>query len=269
MKSGKVGLLAGRGELPVRFLRKARENKIDVVLMKIKGESDDKLSKLAYKSYDVKLTALSDIIKICKKESVTRIIMLGYVGHSNLINKIKFDLRTLKILLKIKDRRASSVLKGAINELKNEGIEVIDSRFLMSDLLAGSGYLTKKRPVKKYFDDVVFGRNIAKKISNADIGQTVVIKNKVVIAVEALEGTDECIKRGAKLAGPGFVVVKVSRPEQDMRFDIPVIGLKTVTLLRKCKAAGIAIEAGKTFLLNRDKLISVADENNIFVYGMK
>lgn len=268
MRINRIGLLAGGGELPSLFLKKAKERKIDVVLMQIKGESNNKIQGLDTKTYNIKLTALSDIINICKKEKISKIVMLGYVKHSNLLKNIKFDLRTLKVLLKTKDKRASSVLKSAIDELKTEGIEVIDSRFLFSDMLAGKGFLTRKRPGKKYIDDIFFGYKIAKKIAGADIGQTVVIKNKIVIAVEALEGTNECIKRGAKLAGPGFIVVKVSRPNQDMRFDIPVIGTKTIMLLKKYKSAGIAIETGKTFLLNKEKLIAAADKNNIFIYGI-
>ncbi len=264
----KICLLAGEGALPYCFLKKAKEKKIEVILIQIKGQENLRLSKIAYKSYIVKITALSDIINICKREKTNKIIMLGYIRHSNLLKNIKFDLRTLKVLLKAKDRRAVSVLKGAIDELKKEGIDVIDSRFLLTDILAARGVLTKKRPERKYLDDIAFGYKIAKELADMDIGQTVLIKNKIVIAVEAMEGTDECIKRGAKLAGPGFVVVKVSRPKQDMRFDIPVIGLKTINLLKKYRAAGIAIESGKTFLLGRDKLIDIADKNNMFVYGM-
>jgi DUF1009 family protein len=194
--------------------------------------------------------------------------MLGYVKHSNLLKNIKFDLRTLKVLLRTKDKRASNILKSVIKELKSEGITILDSRFLLSSLLPDCGFLTKKRIEKKYIDDILFGYKIAKKIAGVDIGQTVVIKNKVIIAVEALEGTDECIKRAAQLAGRGFVVVKVARPKQDMRFDIPVIGFQTINLLKKYKSAGIAIEAGKTFLLNKEKLIQLADKNNIFIYGI-
>ncbi|MCX7698301.1 MAG: UDP-2,3-diacylglucosamine diphosphatase LpxI [Candidatus Goldbacteria bacterium] len=268
MKIKRIGLIAGGGELPFLFLKKAREKNIDVVLFSIHGETDNRLHKLVEKKYDIKLTALSDIIKSCKKEKIKKIILLGYVRHSNLIKNIKFDLRTLKVLLRVKDKRASSILKSAIKELKTEGIDVIDSRFLLSDIISGTGFLTKTKAIKKHLEDIFFGYKIAKKIAAADIGQTVVIKNKVVISVEAIEGTDECIKRGAKLAGAGFVVVKVARPNQDMRFDIPVIGIKTIKILKKYNAAGIAIEAGKTFLLDKEKLLRIANKNKIFIYGM-
>lgn len=268
MKINRIGLLAGSGELPLHFLVKAKEKNIDVVLMCIENGTKNNLSKFAYKNYTVKLTALSDIIKICKKEKIQKIVMLGYVHHSNLLKNIKFDFKTLKVLLKTKDKRASSILKGAINELAAEGIKVIDSRFLLTDIIADSGFLTNKKPAKRYIDDAIFGYKIAKKIASADIGQTVIIKNKVVIAVEAMEGTDLCIKRGAKLAGPEFVVVKVARPKQDMRFDVPVVGLKTIKLLKKYKASGIAVEKGKTFFIDKQKMLDFADKNNIFIYGI-
>jgi DUF1009 family protein len=268
MRINKVGLIAGGGDLPFLFLKNAKIKKIDVILMQIAGEANNKLKKLADKKYDIKLSSLSDIIKICKKEKINKVIMLGYVKHENLIKNIKFDLRTLKILLKLKDKRASSVLKSVIKELKNEGIDVIDSRFLLSEILAKKGFLTETKAKEKNIHDILFGYKIAKKISDLDIGQTVIVKDKIVIAVEAMEGTDECIKRGAKLAGNGFVVIKVSRPDQDMRFDIPVIGIKTIKLLKKYKSSGIAIEAGKTFLINKEKLLQMADKNKIFVYGI-
>ncbi len=268
MNIKRVGLLAGGGDLPFHFLKNAKRQKIEVVLMKIQDESNNKLDNLVNKIYNIRLTALSAIIKICKKEKINKIVLLGYVRHSNLIKNIKFDLRTIKVLLRTRDKRASSVLKSVIKEFKTEGIDVLDSRFLLSDILAGRGFLTRIKTSEKNLEDIFFGYKIAKKIAGADIGQTVIIKNKVVIAVEAIEGTDECIKRGAKLAGPGYVVVKVSRPDQDMRFDVPVIGERTIKLLKKYQSTGIAIEAGKTFLLDKEKLIKTADENKIFVYGI-
>lgn len=268
MKAARVGLIAGAGSLPIEFLKKAREKGVKTVVFTIMGEENRQAEKYAEKVYPLKLTALSKLIVYAKKEKISSILMLGHVRHENLIRNISFDLRTIKILLKAKDRRAGSVISGVINELKTEGIRIMPTTFLLEHMLAGRGAMTRVKPSAAALKDIRLGFELAAKLASLDIGQTVIIKKGSVIAAEALEGTDRCIKRGAKLAGHGFIAAKAARPDQDMRFDVPVVGLRTVRLLKKYRGAGIAVEAGRTFLLNKDELIKYADKNRIFIYGM-
>ncbi|HDQ25637.1 MAG TPA: LpxI family protein [bacterium] len=262
-----AGLVAGGGSLPVLFLKSAAEKGIQISVFAVKGETEAKeLGKYA-KVYEVKITELSRIIDLCKKEGIDRMVLLGYIRHVNLVNNIKFDMLTVRTLMKLKDFRAASVMRGIIDVLSEKGIKVLKSTYLLEHLLAGKGNTGKTAPGRGAVRDMELGIKMAKKTAGLDIGQTVVVKKGVVVAVEAMEGTDKCIRRAAEEAGPGFVVVKAARPKQDMRYDVPVVGEKTIDLIEKHKGAGIALEAGKTFLLDREKIIKKADKAKIFIAG--
>ncbi|MFP4465438.1 MAG: LpxI family protein [Candidatus Goldiibacteriota bacterium] len=263
----KTALAAGGGSLPLLFLRKAAEKKKPVVVFGITGEADIKALAEYSEPYEIKITELSKIIRICRKEAVDRIVLLGYIRHANLVKNIKFDMLTLKTLMKLKDFRAAAVMKGIIDLFSEKGIKVLKSTYLLEDFLAGKGNAGKTAPGKDNIRDIQLGIKIAKKTASLDIGQTVVVKKKSIIAVEAMEGTDKCIERAAAEGGPGFVVVKAARPGQDMRYDVPVVGEKTIDLIQKHKGAGIALEAGRTFLLDREKIIKKADRAKIFITG--
>jgi DUF1009 family protein len=266
VSSGRVALIAGGGSLPEEFLKNAKEKGVDLVVLKFIGETGE-LDTLGFPSYEVKMTALSDVIKILKKEGIKDAIMLGYISHFNVFRDLKFDMRTVRAIMGMKDFRAASIMGQIIKELGKEGIKVLPTTYLMQSLLAGKGNLTRKKPDKAAVKDIGFGLNIARKIAGIDIGQTVVIKRGGVIAVEAQEGTDACIERGGSIGGPGFIVVKVARPSQDLRYDVPVIGLKTVELIHKLGGRGMAVQAGCTFVLEKDRLVKFADKNGIFIYG--
>ncbi len=268
MKNGAVGLIAGSGSLPVCFLKKANEKKIKTLVFEITGDENPEAVKLASKSLKVKITALSSVIAECKKEGVGSILMLGYLQHTNIFKRIAFDLRTIKIIARAKDRRASSILNEVVRELESEGIKVLPSTYLMEDALAPKGVCGKRRPSVKEKAEAVFAFKMAKSLASLDIGQSVIVKNTSVTAAESLEGTDDCIARGAKIGGKGFILAKAAGPKRDMRFDVPVIGIKTIETVIRHKGSGIVVEAGKTFLLDREETIKKADRHGIFIIGV-
>jgi len=262
-----TGLIAGGGSLPLQFLKSAKKNNAPVIVFGVTGETGNAVKKAAKEYYEANITALSSIIKKCKAMGIRQVLFLGYVRHTVLFKSIKFDLRTIKVLSGLKDFTAVSVMSGIIKEFEKEGIKVLSSDYMMEDTLAAKGYISRKKPDKKQMADILFGFKTAKKIAAMDAGQTVVIKKGGIIALEAQEGTDNCIIRGGKIAGPGFVVVKTARPSQDMRYDVPVIGLKTLAAVKAYNGAGIAVEAKKTFILEPEKIKQYADKNNLFIYG--
>lgn len=265
--NNKIGLLAGKGTLPHVFLKEAKKKNLELVIFTISGEADKSIEKYGYKIYELKITQLGSILKMLKKENIKNLIMLGYIRHTNLLKKIKFDFKSLLVLLRAKDLRAASLIREIIREFEKNGVRIMPSTYLMEDSIAGRGPAGKSRPSGKDMKNIKLGFSMAKKIASMDIGQTVIVKNGIIVAVEAQEGTDECIKRGAKIAGRDFIVVKTARKSQDLRYDIPTIGATTVSLIKKYGGKGIAVEAGKTFLIEKEKLINFADKEKIFIYG--
>ncbi len=267
MKIGKVGLIAGGGSLPVEFLKAAKKHGIKTVVFGIKGETGNEARVLADTFHEVKITGLSGIIKLALKENVNKVVFLGYVRHTNIFKNISFDFRTVKVLASLPNLSADSIMKGIFKELASEGISVLPSTFLMDNSLAKKGLIAGRKPSLKELKDIKFGFKMARGLAALDIGQTIVVKNGVIAAAEAQEGTDAAIERGAKIAGPGFIVVKAARPGQDLRYDVPVIGAKTLEILLKYKGAGIAVESGKTFVLDREVMAKEAGKK-AFIYGL-
>jgi len=264
----KIGLVAGGGSLPLEFIKQAKKKKTGIVIFEIMGEGGAKLRKCGCRVYPVKLAGLSRILKLLKKEKISNVVFLGYVRHTNIFKNIKFDIRTMKVLMRSKDLRAGSIMKESIKEFKSSGIKVLPSTYFMESILAGKGPAGRVKPSAEELKNINLGFKTAKALASLDVGQTVIVKKGVVVAAEAQEGTDACIDRGAKVAGKGFIAVKAARPKQDMRFDVPAAGIKTIRSIAKRKGRGLAIEAGKTFLINKEKLISEADRRGIFIYGI-
>ena len=269
MSRAKIVLIAGYGSLPLVFLERAKKKGLDVVVIQVKGEESPGISKFRYPVYKIPITALGRILKVAKKENAKKILMQGYVRHTNIFKNIRFDLRTLKVLMRARDMRAASLLNEVIKEFKNERLKVMPSTWLLDDLLAGRGTIAGKKPGKKFFEEIKKGFGAAAALAGMDIGQSVVVKKGVVTAAEAQEGTDNCIKRGAKIAGKGFIVIKAARPGQDLRFDVPVMGLKTLKLIKQLGGRGIVVETGKTLLLDKRKIEENARRWGVFVYGYK
>ncbi len=265
----KIGLIAGNGRLPILFAQAARKKGFQVVCVAIEEDTDKAIAEHVDNIYWVKLGELSKLFSILIQQKITKAAMVGQIKKVHIFEEgLARDKEVMNVLSSVSDNRDSPLLSALIDRLGSQGIEIIDSTQFLDDLLPQAGVLTKRNPTASEKMDVEFGFPIAREIAGLDIGQTIIVKNRVVVSVEAVEGTDEAIKRAAGLAGEGLVVIKVARPKQDMRFDIPVIGLNTIQRLIEAKSNILAIEAKKTLLVDRDELIKYADDNNISIIAL-
>ncbi len=265
----RLGLIAGYGELPAAVAGEARAKGYEVIAVGLEPVADSSLSLFVDDIRFINVGKLGSVISFFKKSGVTEAVMAGKVPKSLLYkSRIIPDLRTIKLFFSLKDKSDDSILLAVAKELKDEGITLLNTTDFTSSLLAPEGLLTRQSPDEGQCKDIAFGWTIAKEIGRLDIGQTVIIKNQAVMAIEAIEGTDEAIKRGGSLAGDGAVVVKVSKPQQDMRFDVPVIGPDTLRSMREVKARVLAIETGRSIILRKEDLIKEAEEAGIVIVGV-
>ncbi len=264
----KIGLIAGNGKFPLIFAQAARRAGRYIVAIAIKEEAEKELADLVDKIYWISVGQLKTLIEILKKEQVKKAIMAGQIRHELLFSGIELDDEFKRLLLQLKDKKTDTILGAIAARIEQLGIEFIDSTTFIKDYLPEKGVLTKCKPATEQWEDIEFGWTIAKAIAGLDIGQSVVVKDKVVLSIEAIEGTDEAIRRGSLYCRGGAVVVKVSKPKQDMRFDIPSIGKKTVEILVKEKVAVLAFEAGKTLFLDRDCVVVEADKHGISIVAI-
>jgi DUF1009 family protein len=264
----KLGILAGKGDLPAAIAVEARAKGYAVFAVGLDPLADRALSSVVDEIKYVSVGKLGTIIETLKKAGVGKVIMAGKVPKSLLYkSRIRPDLRAARLLFSLKDRSDDSIMLAITRELEKDGITLLGTADFSPDLLTPQGVMTKKGPSKSEWEDIAFGWKIAKEIGRLDVGQTVVVKDHAVMAMEAIEGTDEAIKRGGAFAGEGAVVVKVSKPQQDMRFDVPVVGMETLGVMREVKARVLAVEAKKSILLNREKMIAEADKAKISIVG--
>ncbi|OGS43821.1 MAG: hypothetical protein A2539_06095 [Elusimicrobia bacterium RIFOXYD2_FULL_34_15] len=261
-----LGLIAGNGNFPLIFAKQAKKTGESVIAIALHDETDKAIEQIADKTYWINVGQFSKLIEILKKENIIKCVMAGQVKHTKLFS-VKPDLKALALLTKLKSKTADSILSAVCDELKKYGIEFIPSNTYLTDFIPKKGNLTKRHPDKNQKEDIEFGLETAKKIAQVDAGQTVCVKDQSIVAVEAMEGTDECIKR-AGIITSDFVVAKVARPKQDMRFDIPIIGIKTVETIKEAGASVLAVESGKTLILEIDKVINFANENNICIVAL-
>jgi len=267
--ANRIGLIAGNGRFPIIFAESARKKGVSIVAIAIKEETSRELEGFVDKIYWLGVGELEGLLKILKEEHIRSIVMAGQVKHKLLFDSnIKIDRKMEFLLSRLRNKKTDSIIGGVARLLELSGIKVLSSITFLSDYLPGKGILTKTPPGERVLNDIVFGRRIAKAISGLDIGQTVVIKERSVLAVESIEGTDEAIKRGARYGKDGVVVIKVTKPKQDMRFDVPVIGPDTINLLKEVKAACIAIEAKKTLIIDKEETLKLADEAKIAIVAM-
>lgn len=264
-----IGLIAGAGELPVIIAGDARQRGYKVITVALENLASEELSGVSDEIKWVNPGKFGTLIDTLKKHRIKEAIMAGKVPKSLLYtSKITPDLRAVKLFFSIRDKSDDAILNAITKELSGEGIEIIDTLKFSPHLLTPEGCLTKKRPREDEWMDIEFGWKIAKEIGKLDIGQTVVIKGRAVMAVEAIEGTDEAILRGGKWAAEGAVVVKVSKPHQDMRLDVPAVGLDTLKVMEKVKARVLAVEAQRSMIVNREKVIKEAEHAGITVIGI-
>ena len=256
------------GELPIAVAVEAKSQGYTICAIALEPLADKSLSSHVDEIKWVNVGKLGTLINSLKKSGIKEAVMAGKVSKTLLYkSKITPDLRAVKLLFTLKDRRDDSILLAIAKELADEGIELLDITLFSTGLLMPEGVLTKNKPSNDEWKDIEFGWKMAKEIGRLDIGQTVVVKNRAVMAVEAIEGTDEAIKRGGKLAGEGAVVLKVSKPNQDMRFDVPAVGLQTLSAMQEVKARVLCVEAKKSLILNKDKLLEVAKIAGISIVG--
>jgi hypothetical protein len=264
----KLGLISGMGELPRAIASEARAQGYTVFAIALEPLADRSLSSYVDEIKWVNIGKFGEIIGTLTEQKVKEVIMVGKVPKSLLYkSKIIPDLRAIKLLFALKDRSDESILQAIATELEKEGITLLNIASLSSSLLTPEGILTENSLTEDERKDIAFGWKIAKEIGRLDIGQTVVVKNQAVMSVEAIEGTDEAIKRGGRLAGKGAVVIKVSKPNQDMRFDMPVVGLNTVRAMIEVDAKVLAVEAKNSIILNKDKMIEESKKAGISVVG--
>lgn len=265
----RIGLIAGNGRFPILFAQEARKNQTQVISVGIKHDTYRILKNYVDKFYLVDVRNFEEIFNIFQKENIKKVVMAGQVSPGNLFKKsVINDPRIITLFNRIKNRKADTIFGALADMLKEKNLELIDSTTFLKDYLPKKGALTKRLPTKDEWEDIQLGFQTAKAIGHLDIGQVVCVKQKSIVAVEAIEGTDNTIKRGVRFAGPGVTVVKVSKPNQDMRFDIPVAGLRTIQNLIKTKASCLAIEAEKTLLLDKEKAIALANKSNICIVAV-
>ena len=262
----RCGLIAGNGQFPFLVLEAARSLGVDVVVVAIKEEAFPRIADLGYKTHWISLGQLGKLIELLKREGIDQALMAGQVKHKQIFSSIVPDRRLLKLLMSLGTRNTDSLIGGVADILEQEGIQLIDSTAFLKPLIPEPGVLTRRSPSDSELKDIRYGRRVAREMARMDIGQSVVVRDQACVAVEAMEGTDATIRRAAGLAGNQPVtVIKVSKPRQDMRFDVPVVGVPTLRLMAEVRASALAIDAHKTLLLDRTELIGVADRHRIAI----
>jgi DUF1009 family protein len=260
-----IGLIAGGGQFPLRVAASARKQGVRVVAVAHDGETDPSLSDQADEVIWIKLGQLGRLIKVLKERGVEKTLMAGTITKKRMFDRVRPDLKGLALMSRLAVFHDDDILRAVAGELAREGIEIIPSTHYLPDLLAEEGPLTKRRPSKSEEEDIQFGWRVAKELGRLDIGQCVVVRRKTVLALEAIEGSDETILRGGRLAKEKAVVVKVSKPNQDLRFDVPSVGLETIRVMAQVRAAVLAVEAQKTLMFDKQEMIELADESGIAI----
>lgn len=259
-------LIAGNGRFPFLVLDAARSRGIEMVVIAIKEEAFPELAQHASKIHWVSLGDLGGALEILKREGITHALMAGQVKHNKIFSSIRPDWRMARLLMSLATKNTDSLIGAVAKVLEDEGVRLVDSTTFLEPLLPPAGVLTARAPDADEAADIAYGRHIVRYIAGLDLGQTVVVRDRACVAIEAMEGTDEVIERAARLAGgQRLVVVKASKPRQDMRFDVPVIGLSTIQVMRRSNATALAIDAGRTLLMDRDQLLAAANDAGIAI----
>ncbi|HEV2289545.1 MAG TPA: UDP-2,3-diacylglucosamine diphosphatase LpxI [Candidatus Acidoferrales bacterium] len=260
------GLIAGNGKFPFLVLEGARSRGIDMAVIAIREEASPQLEQVAARLHWVSLGELSRTIELLHSEGVKQAVMAGQVKHNKIFSSIRPDWKLAKLLLSLPKKNTDSLIGAVAGLLEDEGIRLVDSTVFLASLLPEKGVLTRRALDEEEAADIVYGREVAHRLAGLDLGQTVVIRERACVAVEAMEGTDETIERAARLTqGKRLAVVKVSKPDQDMRFDVPVVGLRTIEVMQRCHATSLAVDAGRTLLFDREKLVAAADAAGIAI----
>jgi DUF1009 family protein len=263
------GLIAGSGRFPFLVLEGARSQGIEMAVIALKEEASPELEKIAKRLHWVSLGELSKTIELLQQEGVTQAVMAGQVKHNKIFSAIRPDWKLAKLLFSLPRKNTDALIGAVARVLEGEGIRLVDSTIFLKPLVPEPGVLTLRAPRPYEAEDIAYGIGVARQIAGMDIGQTVVISDRACVAVEAMEGTDETIARAARITGgKPLVVVKVSKPGQDMRFDVPVVGLPTIEQMKSSGATALAVDAERTLLFDRKKLIDLADAAGIAIQAI-
>ena len=282
----RYGLIAGNGKFPFMVLEGARRAGANLSVVAIREETDEEIERIAERVEWVGIGQLGKMIRFFKSEGVEKAIMAGQVKHVQIFSRAVPDARMLKLLLKLPRRNTDSLIGAVADELNREGIELIDSTHFLQDYLPAAGTLTNREPQPYEREDILYALEIAKEVARLDLGQTIVVRGKACVAIEAMEGTDATIRRAGELtqsrsalsnlmrgrrpntAGGRLTVVKLAKPGQDMRFDVPVVGVTTIEAMVDAGATCLCISAGKTLMLDRDETISLANRHKISIIAV-
>ena len=264
----RIGLIAGNGRFPIIFADNARKLGYFVSAVAHIGEADPELEQHVDRIHWIKIGQLNKLINAFKTDGIQQAVMLGGVKKTHVFTTVRPDLRAVALFARVALWKDDDILREIAAEIERAGITICESTFGLEGILVEEGTLTSRAPTKKEWDDIRYGWEVAHEIGRLDIGQCVVIKDKVVVAVEAVEGTDGAIKRGGELAKDGAVVVKRCKPQQDLRFDLPAVGPRTIEIMASVNASVLAVEAGRTILLDREIMLDMARSAGIAIVGI-
>jgi DUF1009 family protein len=264
----KIGLIAGKGQFPLLFAEAAKQRGLEVVAVAHRGETDPGIEPLVHQCHWIFVGQVGKLSRAFKEAGVTRAVMAGGVSRGRLFRDFRPDFRALAIIRRVGAGHDDRILRGLAAELEQEGITIVSPLLYLDELLAQPGPLSRRRPTAAELEDIGYGFRIAKEVGRLDLGQCVVVRRQVVTALEAIEGTDDTIRRGGRLAGKGAVVVKVSKPGQDLRFDLPTVGKNTIEVMAEVEAGVLAVEAGNTLIFDREEMVALADKAGIAVWGV-
>jgi len=261
----RIGLIAGSGQFPLLFAHASRQANVQVVAVGFEGETDSALRKYVAELHMLKLGQLNKLIRTFHSAGITRAAMVGAINKAKLYTRIRPDWRAVKFMNRLRNKKDDFLLRALAEELETEGIHIEPSTIFLPELIAPEGILTRRKPNRREYADIEFGWDIAKRIGTLDIGQCLVVRNQAVLAVEGIDGTDATILRGGRLCREGAVIVKVSKPHQDLRFDVPAVGFDTIETMKRVRARVLVIEAGKTLIFDHGKMIDAANEAGITI----
>src|ERR1044071_7898003 len=261
----RYGLIAGNGKFPFLVLEGARRAGAEVAVAAIREETDPEIERVAERVTWVGIGQLGRMIRFFKREGVEKAIMAGQVKHVQIFSGALPDVRMLRMLISLPRRNTDALIGGVAAELAREGIELIDSTYFLQDHLPAEGVLTRRAPDERERGDIEYGLEVAREIARLDLGQTIVVRSRACVAIEAMEGTDATVRRAGELARGRLTVVKVAKPDQDMRFDVPVVGVPTIESMIEAGATCLCLTAGKTLIFDRDEMIKLADEKRIAI----
>ena len=264
----RIGLIAGNGRFPIIFADNARRLGYVVSAVAHEGETEPELADHVERIHWIKIGQFNKLINALKGDGVCEAVMLGGIKKTHVFTTVRPDFRALALAARLIRYKDDQILREIAAELEREGITIKESTFGLQGVLVDEGALTKREPTKKEWDDIRYGWEVAHHIGSLDIGQCVVVKDSVVVAVEAVEGTDGAIRRGGELPQQGAIVVKRCKPQQDLRFDLPAVGPKTIEVMASVKASALALEAGRSVLLDREETIQKADRAGIAIVGL-